>query len=463
MSYFSKFQQDIKVSTLNSSIINIGAGATYSGVADSTLNVAGIQVSLFCDQNCTVYIDQASDIIPVSHWDISDEYTYYANSSFGITAQCVSSYARIRIKNKNTTTPTSTFRLQTVLCPIVEAVPRSLDEFGNLKTSIYGMTDLYGFTTENTPNGEIRAIEPIRIVGATFEGTIVDPNFWTSTVTNNGTINQANAQIVLSTNTTANGTATLNSVRRARYVANCAMLFRTQVILSSAVTNNKKRWGIGWGSSMPTITDGAYFQINGTTFSVVLLKGGIENKIDSGSFNGKIGLTFDPDAINNTYEIYWNNANVWFVIGDLILHHHSATLTTWASTMSPYIFMDNVNSNGSTTNNTLTCRVAAIRRLGSLITQPTSKYQSGTTTGVICKYGAGNLNRLIVSSATSGSILTIYDGTTTGGTVIHSFIVSFGNQGGQGIYSVDMGGLPFFNGLFFTITTQPMNVSLIYE
>jgi len=462
MSYFSRLSQNVISSDDNSSTANLTSGEIFTGIADSTLGVAGIQVSLKTDQNCTVYIEQAPDNVPTAgapHWDICDSYNYYANQNFGITVQAINSYVRIRVSNDGIST-TTFFRLQTCLCPIVEAVPRTLDEFGNFKTAINRIQDDYGFIIENTPIGEQRSVIPTRLIGSNFDGNVVDPNFWTVTNTNGGTTTQANAQIVLATNTTANGATVLHSFRRGRYVAGSSMVYRTQLTLSTGIVNNKRRWGIAYGTTMPTITDGAYFQLNGTTFSVVTLRAGVETKVDSGSFNGTLGISYDPNTSNHNYEIYWTNGKVYFTISDQILHTHTASSQTWAAVMSHYIFMDNVNSSAIVSNNTITCRVASIRRLGQLQTQPTHKYQSGLTAGVICKYGTGNVRKMIVSNVTQNSVVTIYDGTTTGGTVIWSS----GAMGAQTIpFSVDFDDVPFFTGLFFTITGANCNLFLSYE
>ena len=469
MSYFSKFQQNIVVSLGNSWSTNIGAGATYTGTIDTSINVAGIQVAFFCNQNCLIYVDQSIDTTPTGpHWDISDEYQYYANESFGITIQAISTYFRVRVVNQNALVGTTGFRLQTILCPIVEVVPRSLNDDGNFKVSIYGFEDEYGFEVENTPMGEMRTVIPTRLVGAAFEGTVVDTNFWIiGTAVGTASVIQANAQCVLATTpsgSTINGAIAFWSTRRARYVSASGMNYRSIIQLSAGVTYNKRRFGIAWGTTMPTITDGAYFELDGSTFSIVTRRAGLESRISSGAFNGTLGLTYDPGITVHTYEIYWTNSSVWFVLNDQVLHKVSATSATWAATMSPYIYMDNVNSNSINSNNLLTCRVASIRRLGQLSSQSTHKYQAGTTAGVICKYGPGNLNRIIISSmTTSGAVITLRDGTDASGSIIHQFTTTMGNQNANGPFSIDMGGLPFFNGLFLVIATQNANVTVIYE
>ena len=444
----------------NSSVTNLIAGGNFTGAIESTLGVAGIKVSLFTDQNCIVYVEQSQDTTP--NWDIPDSYNYYASTSFGITVQAVSSYVRVRVVNSNALTATTSFRLQTVLCPIVEALPRTLDSDGNLKVAIKSNEDHYGFEGENTPTGEMRTIIPVRLAGTPFEGGTVDTNFWAVANTAGGTTTQANTIATLATNTTPNGATVLHSIRRARFESVAAMQWRGVIALSAGVTNNKRRFGVGYGATMPTITDGAYFQLNGTTFSIVLLSGGVETTIvNSGSFNGQLGKTYTPTTAQYTlYEIYWTGIAVWFVVNEVILHSITIGSSPLTATLSHYAYMDNVNSNSIITNNTLSCRISAIRRLGALQSQPTSKYTTGTQTGVTCKLGPGNIHGAIVHANSNNAVLTIYDGTSVAGTILYQT----GNlPTAAGSQPLDFKGIPFYTGLFYTVTSQSANVILMYE
>lgn len=452
-------QQEVVADTNNSSTTNLAAGNSYTftGTATSTLGVAGIQVSLYTDKNCTVAVQQSPD---GDNWDLIDDYEYFAEGNFGITVQAISSYVRVIVATNALTT--TVFRLQTALCPIVEAVPRSLDEHGFFQVGIKSSEDLYGFEAENTPMGEQRVIVPTRLIGTNFEGTSVDANFWTASVANDGTVTQANAQAVLATTTTsANGTARLYSVRRARYVSGFSQQFRAVVQLSAGAADNKRRWGIAFGATMPTITDGAYFELDGTTCSIVTNKGGSEVRVSSGDFNGILGKTFTFGTGVRTYEIYWTNSKVYFVIGGEILHTVSATSATWAATMNFHIYMDSVNSNSLQTNNTLTCRVASIRRLGPLLTQPTSYYfAAGQTAGVNLKLGAGNLHSLIVNNVVNNAVITLSDSTSAATPAI--FVHTAGATS-TAAYALDFKGLPFFTGLRLTVASFNASVTIIYE
>lgn len=330
-------------------------------------------------------------------------------------------------------------------------------------TKLFGevtITDEYGFGVENTPMGEMRTVTPVRLVGATFDGNTVDANFWTATVANAATIAQANAQIVLTSGVNAAGSAQLNSVRRARYVGGSANGFRAVVQLGdTGIANNTRRWGVAFGATMPTITDGAFFQLSGTTFSIVTLKGSAATTVNSGSFNGTLGASYTPVTTAVTFEIYWTNSKVFFVIGDEILHTVTASAATWADTIAHYLYLSNINS-GNTTSVTLSCRVATIRRLGNASTQPISKYQAGTTAALVLKLGAGNLHGIAISGVANNAVATLYDNTAASGTIIFST----GAMGANTVpFAIEMHDLPFSIGLTLAITGANCNVTTIYE
>ena len=465
------------VSAGNSSTTNLSATSsptpyTFIGTGVSTLGVNSIQVSLFADKNCTLQVQQSQTDPPSAHWDLVDTYVYYANSNFGVTVQTIAASVRVVVSTASLTT--GTFRLQTVLCPIADPLPRSLDTYGNLAVGVKSSHDLYGFEAENTPMGEIRAVLPHRLVGAQFEGVgnsgAVDPNFWNSTVANSGTVTQGNGHVVLNTTTTAaNGTARLCSVRRGRYVSSNAMRYRAIIQLSAAAADNTRRWGIGWGSSMPatiTVTDGAWFQMAGTTFGIAYQQastnGGAAQVVTT--FNGILGATYTPGTPAIAYEIYWTNRSVYWVIGGQVLHSIDFTGGPWADTVSFHVFADNTNSNALQTANTLNVRVACITRLGAALTQPTSYYRATTTTGVVLKYGLGNLHSLLIGSvAASGSVISLYDGLTSAGTLMAQWTITYPGGGNFIPQSYDLKGIPFFTGITLVVATQAASVTVIYE
>ena len=128
--------QDVHVSTTNSSTTNIASAASFTGTSIGTLGVNSIQVNLFADQNCTVQVQQSQE---GTNWNIIDTYTYTANStdiSAGRTFQAVASFVRVIVTNNGGSTTTS-FRLQTILCPSANPLPRALTQSGNLKVTSF--------------------------------------------------------------------------------------------------------------------------------------------------------------------------------------------------------------------------------------------------------------------------------------------------------------------------------------
>lgn len=449
----SHVTQNVIADSNNSSTTNLPGGSTFFGRATSTLGVAGIQVSLKTDQNCTVHVDQSPD---GTNWDISDPFHYYsAINNFGTTVQAINSYERVRVTNLNALSDTSYFRLQTALCPVVEPLPRSLSASGNLLTEVAELRDSYGFSVENTPMGEMRTATPFRLVGSTYDGLTTDTRFWTAITGNGGTAVTSNAQLVLSSGTVANNSTSVQSVRTARYLGGSANRFRMVMRLpDTGTTNNVRRWGAF------TPTDGAFFELDGTLPRVVTRKGSVDTQVNNWSFNGDYGDRITVDTNVHTYEIYWTNSKVWFVYDDTVVHTFRALTSTWSNTMNLPVRFENNSKNGGTSNVGLNVRVATIYRLGQGNTQPTSFFQSGQVAAAVLKIGAGNLHEIVISNVSNTSAITLYDGTTTGGNVIWAS----GAMGAQTIpFSVDFKGLPFFQGLTLAIATANSNATVVYE
>jgi hypothetical protein len=109
--------------------------------------------------------------------------------------------------------------------PVMATLYNSSGETVSLATStiqtngsqVTKISDSYSFEVENTPMGEMRTVIPIRLIGTTFIGTTLDTNFAAATLVNGGTATQANCQLIVRTNTTANGSAIIQSKRTARY------------------------------------------------------------------------------------------------------------------------------------------------------------------------------------------------------------------------------------------------------
>ena len=462
----SLITQKVLTSTVNSSTTNLAVGNSYTftGTIDISDSFTGVQLSLFADQNCTVRVEQSQNTTP--NWDIIDSFQYYANQSFGITVQLVASYFRIVITSDGNKT-TTVFRLKSVLVPVVSSLPRAVDIRGNLRVAIQSSEDNYGWESENTPTGEIRVSEVCRLTGAPFElagnAGVPDPNYWTVVVAANGTAAQANGQVIIDTAITSpNGSSILTSVRRAPYGAGSANRYRSVLMLNNnGAANNLRKWGAVYGSGFPatpTVTDGAWFQLNGTQFSVnTQLANGVVASVTS--FNGRLGSAYLPDfTIPREYEIYWSNNSVVFTVDGQILHAVTADGEPIMGTKSLFIYHASINSSGLQTSNTIKLRAASIARLG----KETSFPQRGlvTTAGTYnFKYGPGMLHKIIFGTVAAGTLLTIYDDTSgTANTILTIGAFSGNNDGASSVIC----NIPFSNGLK-VVSTGTWSAAFVYE
>ena len=123
--------QNVTTSIVNTSIAPIASGASFTGGSESTFGVAGLQVCVNADQPIRVSVQQSND---GTNWDFKDEYDLPPSQGDGRTTQAVSEYFRVVVKNLGPAT-TTYFNLKSVLCPTVEAVPRSLTPRGRLSLS----------------------------------------------------------------------------------------------------------------------------------------------------------------------------------------------------------------------------------------------------------------------------------------------------------------------------------------
>lgn len=121
--------QGEKVSTLNSSTTNLLSSTSFTGTSESIVGYQSIAINFKSDQNITIQVQQSTD---GTNWDISDNYTVLANVSDSRSFKANSSFFRIIVTNNGGST-TTFFRLQTLLSPIGEPLPRALTQNQELK------------------------------------------------------------------------------------------------------------------------------------------------------------------------------------------------------------------------------------------------------------------------------------------------------------------------------------------
>lgn len=124
--------QNVIILLHNSSTTNLAAGSVFTGLAESTGGVNSIQVSLKSSEEIHIEVQQSNDGI---NWDVSDKYVIERGIGDSRTVQATGMYVRV-VATNIARKATDYFRLQTVLCPVVEALPRALTSKGNLKVAI---------------------------------------------------------------------------------------------------------------------------------------------------------------------------------------------------------------------------------------------------------------------------------------------------------------------------------------
>jgi hypothetical protein len=451
MSYFKEvaIDQNVKAAPGNCSAVNLAAGATFTGAWESTLNCAGIQVNLTTTQNCTIYVDQSQDGMVV---DYTNTYMYYYSiGGIGFTVQATGSFFRIRVTNTGSAV-TTTFRLQSVLCPVVEALPQALTQHGFLKVSTQEMSMTpFGTNVKQSPTGALRADGVVRLIGACFSGAVLDGNFWaTSGVAGGATATVGSGQLTLATGGIANGAITINSQRVARYLSGSPNYIRAIVRCPAQLGLCVRTWGAN------DANNGYYFSYDGSTLSVVSRKSTVSTPVNSGSFNGTLGATYTLDANVHTYEIYWTNSKAWFFVDNELLHTINASVTTAVDDTNLKIGMNITNSGGNINNNTLEIRVISINRQGVAQSRPQWRYQSGPVGATVLKYGPGTLHRVTINRKT-GTTVTLYDSINTVAPASPICIIDASVNVGQVEF-----GLDFYTGLIM-VTVGAVDTTIIYE
>ena len=301
------------------------------------------------------------------------------------------------------------------------------------------------------PTNEL-AVSPVyRLVGTTFIGATLDENFWTPAIANNGTVTESGGFVELKTSATANGSASITSVRKGRFVAGSAMIMAGAANwVTAGTTGNVRRVGAY------TATDGYFFQLSGTTFSVGTRVGSADTLVSSGSFNGNIGTAFVPTA--NTYykiTIEWTPLGVLFYINGVLLHKISGAGLSATPTLP--IMVDNDNG-AITTDISFKSLGLYIARQGELLTNPTYYHVSGNAVAeTVLKRGAGVLQKVVYNNV-SGTSLTLYDGISVATGDVIGIITTTANAIGVWDYNV-----PFSTGLTIATVGNSLDATLVYE
>jgi len=434
--------QDIHTSVNNFSEANILSGETWTGTADETLGVNGIQIFHSADRECTVYLDQSVDTGFTSELTITDSFSCLSNIPCTRTFVSVGPYFRIRVTN-NDTIDTTVIITAAGMTPYINPLPRALSDDGRMKSECH-ITDGNDRHTWISRQNELFTTPVYRMVGTSFN-TDYDTSFWLTGGTDGGAVS-FNGAAALITSTDAAGYAKIDSVRKCRYVTGSSNIFRGYSHLSTdPVEGCTRRFGAY------NDDNGFFMQLSGLTFSVGYRKATVDTLIETGSFNGVLGSNVSVVGQQNyAFFIEMDTNGARYYINSELLHSVPVPYLPLTQTLTLPIRAE-VWNEGSTANNGLTLLATSLFRVGELHTNPTWKYFEGAQSEV-CKYNAGTLHAIIVQDS-SGS-MEIWDGTDDTGVQIADIDLA------TGTLTFD---LPYNNGLYIETTGAGANVVVTYE
>ncbi len=340
-----------------------------------------------------------------------------------------------------------------VVSPFYVPVPVSISEI-----------DSRGRHGEFSQIRDLRVAEPYRVAGALFEGTTIDSNFWTSTVSGAGAANtQANGLLTTASGTANSGYGQIQSVRRGRFIFAHPMIVRFAArIPTIVVALNTRRWGAYTVTAAPTPTDGFWFELSAAgVLSVVCGNAGTPSSVASGSFNGEIGPSYTLDTNVHAFEIHFFVMQAQFYIDGRLLHTFSPTTANLSSLYTLPVTWASENGAAGVTSGTIEVWATNLVRVGRDLTAPTSYYfANGQSTGVILKRGPGVVHGVTIGQATNNAVIQLYDALSNGGTPFATWVVP-----NNAIIPVNMTGLeiPFYSALTLEVKTQNAGVTVIYE
>lgn len=452
--------QSVRSDAGNSSLANIAIGGTFTGQWSDTLGVVGLQVTLFTNQPCLVYVEQSSDAINV---DVTDEFDYNPLlGNFGETIKAVGAYWRVRVTNVGTGIATPV-RLYSVLCPVAEPLPRATNEHGSLKTALYGLADHYGNDVLASPSGHLDVNQPYRLVGTTFGAVgAVDSNFWIAS--NSGLGGGELSQIALAgvltlrCGTAGAGFAQAYTFRSGRFLNMFAHRVRTRVRVPVVVVAGTTRiWGAFTYGILPAVSDGFVWELSAAgALTLRCYVGGVAvASVASGSFNGyRSQYTIDTNV--HTYDLVISQGKVIFVVDGEVLHTFTPTTEPLSGTLNLPVA---ACCYGTGTSADLDLWAGTMVRLGRDATAPIMRYYTATA-GTLAKRGPGRLQRTIVDTGNNAATITLHD---TVAAPAPGNIISLVNLSANAApVSLEYSG-DFYSGLYLIVVGASAGVTVVYE
>lgn len=317
-----------------SSFRNISIGNTTSNILLATSNYTGYfeDVSDYSSITTSVYSDVPSSSNGFlfqfssdgSNVDVSQSYTA-KSGGYLQNFPIINRYIRVSYSNGNT--PQTAFRLQSIYNYYKNTNP---GQFANEKLTDASFLQLSkNILTGRNASG---AYENIGAVGSklninvpiTAAGTLstcqdtpliqlnfgysINSDLTLSNVAGNATVTQSNNFALISSGTTSNSSAMLNSKKYVKFRIGQSIKTAMSIQFAPAVSNNYQISGVG------NYNDGAYFGYNGSNFGIMRRYSGVDTWVYQNNWNfdkfdgtGPSGMILNP-TFGNIYNIQYQYA-----------------------------------------------------------------------------------------------------------------------------------------------------------
>ena len=288
----SEIVQNVVLSQYNNSTDNIAGAAQFVGIGETTLGIAGIQVNFISDKTCRIQVQQSMDNL-TGHWDISDEFTSVPDVGDSRTFQATGSYFRIVVTNA-TNTITGYLRLQTALCPIIEVIPRTLSQNGNLKVSIEESTNVL----------------KDYIINDQFSNSYLDEYRWYRDGRSGGAVTPATAYVSIATTTNSASFAQLDSKKMIAPSVDAELDFVGELTMDqvTGLINNTRRFGLLSSGE----TDGVCYELVDGILYASTRSNGVSTRYNINGFKVATG-------IQARYRIEVSSSIIIWTINDIVV------------------------------------------------------------------------------------------------------------------------------------------------
>lgn len=239
--------------------------------------------------------------------------------------------------------------------------------FNNLRNKITELEELLVGNNRYTAFGELQVAELSPVFQYTFEYTVDNTELTTNTVTNGGTVTQANAMAVINSSTTTDSSACLQSKRQAKYRSGLGALARfTTLFETGGVANTFQLAGmVDEIGSQTEFKNGYTIGFDGETFGFHRFANDVISSVNQSDWDdpldgsGASRMTLDTSKLN-VWEIRFQylgggGIELWVEsssTGNFVLAHKVlyANLNTVPSNFMPNFHITMyVNNKGTTT------------------------------------------------------------------------------------------------------------------